>query len=192
MTDQTRHWLTRGAIALGVLIVGLAVGWIGRGAHDNVGVPRIAFYQDWRLACPADKDQKASCQLATDVADPRSGTRLAQLAIGRQADKNGDVVMVVTVPLTVLIPPGVGLQFGASTQTYPYMTCVAAGCVAMVPVDDKLRASMGGAQTMGLVVTAQNGRTVNLPISVQGYGDASKALQDTEAKRHSWWRRLWS
>jgi hypothetical protein len=45
---------------------------------------------------------------------------------------------------------------------------------------------------MALVVTAQNGRTVSLPVSVKGYSDARKALNNIEARRHSWWRRLWS
>lgn len=193
MTDQMRNWLTRGAIALGIFVVGLLVGWIARGSSNHSGdQARIVIYKDWRLACPTDTDPKLTCQLASDVVDPRSGQRLAQLTIGRQDDKDGKLILVVSVPLTVLIPPGLGLQIDANTQAYPYATCVASGCVAMVPADDKLLASLGSAKSMALDLTAENGKTVSLPVSVDGYADATKAFNQIEAKRHSWWRRLWS
>lgn len=189
-------WLTRGAIALGIFIVGAIVGWIGHGPGGHgADVSTIAFFDDWRLACPSDTDaktKKASCELATDAVDPKSGTRLAQITMGRELGTDNKRVMVLTVPLTVLIPPGVGLQFGTDTRTYQYVTCVPAGCVATVTLDDKLMDALSAAPAIALVVTAQNGKTVSLPVSVKGFGASSKALKDIEAKRASWWRRLWS
>jgi invasion protein IalB len=129
--------------------------------------------------------------MSSDVADPRTGTKLAQLSMGTQPNKTSEE-MVVSVPLTVLIQPGIGLQVGNDTKTYPYMTCIASGCVTMITMDDKVLGSLNTASSMALVVTAQNGRTVSLPVSVKGYSDARKALNNIEARRHSWWRRLWS
>jgi len=191
MNDQMGTWLTRGLIALGGLVVGLALGWIWHGAASGGDVARMSFYNDWRLVCPADKDEKASCGMTADLVDPRSGTKLAQLALGSQPGKT-DEELVISVPLTVLIPPGVGLQIGSDTKTYPYQTCVATGCVSIVKVDDALLKSLDGASSAALVVTAQNGRSVSLPVSVKGYSDARKAFNSIEARRHSWWRRLWS
>jgi invasion protein IalB len=111
--------------------------------------------------------------------------------MGTQPNKTSEE-MVVSVPLTVLIQPGIGLQVGNDTKTYPYMTCIASGCVTMITMDDKVLGSLNTASSMALVVTAQNGRTVSLPVSVKGYSDARKALNNIEARRHSWWRRLWS
>ncbi|HWA92693.1 MAG TPA: invasion associated locus B family protein [Rhizomicrobium sp.] len=190
MNDQTRTWLTRGGIALGVFVLGAIVGWL---LHSSgPGVQRVAFYKDWRLACPSDEDKKASCALATDVADQKSGTRLAQVTIGADAANKDKRVMVVTVPLTVLIAPGLGVQFGADTQTVAYVTCLPSGCVATVPVTDKLLGQLNDAGAMNLVVTAESGRAITLPVSVQGYKDAAAALNATEGKRNSWWKRLWS
>ena len=101
-------------------------------------------------------------------------------------------VLVVTVPLTVLIGPGLGIQLGTETQTAQYATCLPSGCVATLPVTDKLLDQLGGANTMNLVVTAENGRAISLPVSMGGYKDAVGALNSTEGKRRSWWRRLWS
>ena len=186
-----RNWLTRGAIALGIFIVGGFAGWLLHSHGDDVA--KISFYQDWRLACPADKDQKGACELAVDALDPKSGSKLAQITIARQSDKDDKRLMVVNVPLTVLIPAGLGIQFGsAAPQTFPYATCIASGCVAMIPVDDKIQTAMDAAPSMTLVVSTENGNPINIPVSVQGYGPASKTLKNNEAKRHSWWRRLWS
>lgn len=181
----------RGSIALGGLVVGLALGWIVRGPGSGGDTARMLFFNDWRMVCPADKDDKASCGMTADVVDPRSGTKLAQFALGSQPGKTEEE-LVISVPLTVLIPPGVGLQIGSDTKTYPYQTCVSTGCVSIVKVDDALLKSLDGASSMALVVTAQNGRSVSLPVSVKGYSEARKVFNNIEARRHSWWRRLWS
>ena len=109
MTNSMSTWLTRGAIALGFLVLGAIAGWILRGPGLDSNVGRIMVYQDWRLACPKDSEAKASCQLATEFVDQQSGTPLAQLALERL---DGKRTMSIRVPLTVLIPAGVGLQFG--------------------------------------------------------------------------------
>lgn len=185
-----RDWLTRGAMALGVFILGGLVGWVLRGSGSDAGTSRILMYKDWRLVCPADKDDKAFCTMTSELIDNKSGTKLAQLSFGKEDGKD---MLAVKVPLTVLIPAGVGLQFGSDTQTYQYATCAPDGCLAFIPVDDKLRASFLGAKSIGVVVTAsQNGKSVALPMSPQGYADAISSLNTIEARRHSWWRRLWS
>ncbi len=107
-----RTQLTRGGIALGILVVGLIAGWIGGVSTAHDGAAKIEVYKDWRLACPSDDDKKGSCALASDIADPSSGTHLAQITMGTQNDKPSQQVMVVTVPLTVLIQPGLGVRWG--------------------------------------------------------------------------------
>ena len=185
-----RTWLMRGIIALVCLVLGVALGWILRGPGIESNVGRIMVYQDWRLACPKDSDDKASCQLATELVDPKTGTPLAQIALTRF---EGKPTMSIRVPLTVLIPAGLGLQFGSDTKTYQYATCSAVGCFAFVPADDKLLDQLKSASSVSVVVTvSQNGKSAALPMSVRGYVEAAKALNTIEGKRHSWWRRLWS
>jgi invasion protein IalB len=187
MNDQMRNLLPRIAMALGVFIVGALAGWFLHGSGSD-GAASIRIYDDWRLVCPSDKEAKASCQLTSELIDPKSGTQLAQLALGSE---DGKQTLIVRVPLTVLIPAGVGVQFGTDTQTFQYGTCLPNGCLAFVPVDDKLRASFDNAKSLAVLVTAsQNGKSVSLPMSIKGYAEASKALNNTEASRHSWWRRL--
>lgn len=189
MNDQMKALLPRIAMGLGVFIVGALVGWFVRGSGGD-GAASIRVYDDWRVICPSDKDKdaKASCQLTSELVDPKSGTQLSQFAIGTE---DGKQTLVVRVPLTVLLPAGVGIQFGSDTQTFQYATCAASGCLAFVPFDEKLRSSFETAKSISVVVTAsQNGKSVSLPMSVKGYAEATKALNNSEARRHSWWRRL--
>src|SRR6185312_17157475 len=122
MNDQMGTWLTRGGIALGVFLVGMLAGWFAHGGHSDG--QRLNFYKDWRLACPDDTEKKAYCALATDVTEPRSGQRIAQITFGTEAKDADKRVIVVSVPLTVLIQPGVGLQVGDKTTTSKYATCL--------------------------------------------------------------------
>jgi len=191
MTDQTRTWLMRGVAALALLVVGGVAGWMMHGPGDDVA--KISFYKDWRLACPANTDQKGACELATDVVDQKSNQRIAQITVSRESDKSDAKVMVVSVPLTVFIPAGLGVQIGkAAAQTYQYSTCIPSGCIVMVPVDDKMFAALSGAPSVTFSVQTDRGTTINIPVQMGGYDIASKRYTQNEAKRHSWWQRLWS
>src|SRR6202000_2684049 len=159
MNDQMRTWLRRGAFALGGFVLGGIVGWAMHGSSGPT-VSRISFYKDWRLACPADDDKKASCALATDVSDPKSGTRLAQITMGVDAasKRQDQHVMVVTVPRPVRIARGVGVQIGTDAPTtVAYATCLPSGCVATLPVTDALADKLQAAASVGLAVTAGSG-----------------------------------
>lgn len=192
MNDPMRNWLTRGAIALGVFVVGLAVGWMWRGASSHITVSKLYVYQDWRVACPADNETKRTCAIASDATDPQSGQRIAEVSLGFEEGNLDKRAMVVTVPAGVLLQPGVGLQLGTDTKTYPYQTCLSTTCIAVIKLDDKMMDGIKQAGSINIVVADQRGRAFPLPVSVKGYGDALAAMNSIEAKRHSWWRRLWS
>ena len=184
--------LKRAGILLVVLVVGVVGGWIGRGVLAGpADVPTMRVYQDWRLFCPATKDMNVSCELTQDVIDQRGGTRLARLIMIKEKDKS--MILAVTVPLQVLLEPGMGLKIGDDQiRVSQYKTCTEEGCLSIIPVNDQLGASFAKAQQAGVVVAQPDGKAVELPFSMKGYGEAYKAFLSNEAKRKSWWRRLWS
>jgi invasion protein IalB len=184
--------LKRAGILLVVLVVGVVGGWIGRGVLAGpADVPTMRVYQDWRLFCPATKDMNVSCELTQDVIDQKGGTRLARLIMVREKDKS--MILAVTVPLQVLLEPGMGLKIGDDQiRVSQYKTCTEEGCLSIIPVNDQLGASFAKAQQAGVVVAQPDGKAVELPFSMKGYGEAYKAFLSNEAKRKSWWRRLWS
>ncbi len=179
-------------ILIAVLVVGGLAGWIGHGQLAGpADVPTMTVHQEWRLLCPALKDKDVSCELSQDVVDQRAGQRLARLIMVKEKDKS--LVLAVTVPLQVLLEPGLGLKLGDDKmRVYQYKTCTEEGCLSVIPVTDELEAAFAKAQQSSVAVAQPDGKGVELPFSMKGYGEAYAAFQSNEAKRKSWWRRIWS
>lgn len=185
----------RTAILAGVFVVAALLGWIGRGVL--AGPPdamTITAFSDWRLMCPSSKDKNASCRMSQDIVDTKSGQSIASMVVLKQIekDKTESTVLAVSVPLNVLLEPGIGLKFGNELKTYQYKTCTEAGCIALIPYDDQLEASLKSPGDASINVARLDGKTVQLPFSTKGYSEARKAFGHFEAKRSSWWWRLWS
>ena len=185
--------VSRILVALAIFVVGGVAGWIGRGMLAGPpDVPTIQMFQDWRLGCPVATDKENSCELSQEVINEKAHARVARLVMLHDKDKG--LVLAVTMPLDVLLEPGMGLKFGnEDIRAYQFKTCTEEGCVAVIPADAQLLASLDKAQEASVVVVAQqNAKTVAIPFSMKGYAEARKAFLDKEAKRSSWWRRLWS
>ncbi len=180
--------LVLGAVAL---VIGLVIGWAVRGvATYNANSQTVSSYQDWRTACPPAslKDQK--CQMIQDVLDGKTGTTVAQIAIGTDGGKDE---MVATLPLGLALEPGVGLILGTDpVRVFPYRTCSQTGCIAVLVLDDKASASLKSSKDGRVLVAGLDGKPVAIPLSLKGYGDAMSAWRSNEAKRGSWFWRLWS
>jgi invasion protein IalB len=183
------------AIWGGLFVVGALIGWIGRGVIAGpADVPTMQVYQDWRLICPARSEKDGHCRMTQDVVDSQSGQSVASVSIVNEVGKDKKVskVLVVNVPLGVLLDPGVGLKLGNDTKTYPYKTCLEGGCVAVVPADDALESMIADTSDASINVARLDNKVVPLPFSTKGFAEARKAYKNFEAKRSSWWWRLWS
>ena len=178
-------------ILLAVFIVGGLGGWIGRGQLVGPGdVPTMSIMQDWRVFCPARADDKASCELSQDVVDQKVGQRVARIVMLKENEKS--MVMAITVPLQVLLEPGIGLKIGDDqVRVFQYKTCTEDGCVSVIPLSKEIETALAKATDVNIVVAQPDGKPVGLPFSMKGYGDARSVFADSEAKRKSWWWRLW-
>lgn len=181
----------RSAIAVALLVIGLVVGWFGhRAIYAPPDLPTVSVYDDWRLACPKLGDKDATCELQQDVLDAKSHTELARLVIFRLKDDNQ---LIVTVPYNVLLDPGIGLAFGKDKpRVYPFETCNGVGCVVRIKYDDDLVKAIAAAPDARILFAGLDGKPVGLPFSLKGFVDANNAFASAEARRRSWWRRLWS
>ncbi|MGC9953043.1 MAG: invasion associated locus B family protein [Rhizomicrobium sp.] len=191
VSDLTPVLKTAG-ILLVVLVVGGVGGWIGRGLLAGPpDVPTMHIFQDWRLFCPDSKAKNLSCEMSQDVMDQKAGARVARLIMLKDKDKS--MVLAVTVPLQVLLEPGLGLKIGDDqVRVFQYKTCTEEGCLSIIPVNDQIETALGKAQRAGIEVARPDGKAVELPFSMKGYAEAYKVFLNNEAKRKSWWRRLWS
>jgi invasion protein IalB len=181
----------RSGLAAALLIVGLVVGWFGHKAlAAPPDVPTVSVYQDWRVACPEMSKQDGTCEIQQDVLDSKTRSQLARLAIFKL---NGANTLIVTVPFNVLLDPGIGLGLGNDKpRLYQFETCNGVGCLVRIPLDDNLAKAIGAAPQARILLAGLDGKPVGLPFSLKGYQDAMDAYSNAEAKRHSWWRRLWS
>ena len=174
------------------LVLGLILGWAGRGllTYPANSASDTAF-QDWRLVCPA-ASQKGSCQMTDDLLDTKSHQEVARLIMGKE---KGSLVLAITLPLGVSLEPGVGLTIGSDTKkikVYPYRTCAPIGCIAVLPVDVKLLASMNQAKDASIVFAGEDGKPVRLGFKMNGFADAQRAFNRNEVRRASWFWRMWS
>ena len=178
--------VTRIVLVLAVFVVGGLAGWIGRGVLAGpADVPTMSIYQDWRLLCPVLKDKDNSCELSQEVFNEKVHARVARLVMLKDKDKS--TVLAVTVPIDVFLEPGMGLRLGTDqVRVFQYKTCTEEGCLAVIPLDDQLIASLDKATDASVeVVAQQTSKAVALPFSTKGYSEARKAFLGNEAKRNS-------
>jgi invasion protein IalB len=188
MKTQTER-LVIGGVAL---LVGLLVGWMVRGvATYNSKAAQVAVYDDWRVTCPPADTKDANCELSSDIIDPTQQNPLARATI--TSDKDGNRIIGFTLPYGVALEAGMGLQLGKDpVKVYPYRTCNTVGCLATTPFTAALENSLKAQPDARIMFAGLDGKPVAVPMSFKGYNMAFRAWRGSEARRHSWFWRLWS
>ncbi len=78
------------------------------------------------------------CFIVQDIALKESGQRLLQVAVG-YPDEGTRPIAIVTVPLGILLPAGVGLAVDdAEGVRFPVQYCIALGCRSQIALDERL------------------------------------------------------
>jgi invasion protein IalB len=172
------------------LLIGLLLGWMVRGAATyNVHAAQVAAYDDWSVACPAADTKDRACELSSDLVS--NGSALARATI--TTDKDGKQVMGFTLPYGVALEAGMGLRIAKDpVKVYPYRTCNSVGCIAVTPFDSALANSLSNSGDASVLFAGLDAKPVSVPMSFKGYRRAMAAWKSAEAKRHSWFWRLWS
>jgi invasion protein IalB len=176
------------------LLVGLLLGWMGRGvATYNIHQASIATYEDWRVACPPSETKDTNCELSTDVVDRSQGTPSAVARATIATDKDGKQMIGFVLPYGVALEAGMGLRIGKDpVKVYQYRTCNTVGCIATTPFDAALSSSLQKADDAAVMFAGLDGKPVSVPMSFKGYQKSLSAWKSADARRHSWFWRLWS
>jgi invasion protein IalB len=185
--------LTERLVVGGVaLLVGLLLGWMVRGvATFNSNAAVLASYEDWRVTCPAATVENGSCELSTDIVDKSQPNPVARVTLTKGPD--GKQMIGFHMPLGVALEAGMGLTLGKDpVKVIPYRTCNAIGCIATAPYDEKMAAALKGATEAQIAFATLEGKPIGMPLSMKGYSNGLSAMNSAEAKRHSWFWRLWS
>jgi len=172
------------------LLVGLALGWMVHGLTGySTTTETVTNIQDWRTACPPATSKDQNCEMIQDILDSKTHSEIASVAIARDGGKQ---MLGVTLPLGVALEPGVGLSFGTDpVQVIQYRTCSPRGCLAELLLDDKLQASLNAGKDGRLLFAGLDNKPVEIPLSLKGFSAAQKLYRSNEAKRGSWFWRMW-
>jgi invasion protein IalB len=186
MSDMTERVVVGGV----ALLVGLGLGWVGHGLSGySTTTETITNFQDWRTACPAATVKDQGCEIVQDMLDSKTRNEIARIAYVKD---NGKPMIAVTLPLGVSLQAGMGISFGTDkAQTAGYRVCNGTGCVAELPVDAKLQASLDAGKDGKLIFAGLDNKPIPIPLSLRGFGDAQRAYRSNEAKRTSWIWRMW-
>jgi invasion protein IalB len=177
-------------VPLFFLLFGTALGWIGHNLIDPPGkVASVSLYNNWRVGCPALSEQKGACTMQLPVTEVQSGGTVANLLIGHSPT---GLKLVVTLPLDVLIVPGMGIVLGNDKMRgYRFETCTSAGCIATISLSDPLITSLDKAKKAQILFAMPTAKKpVSLGFSLEGFSQAYAAFVEDDARRHSWWRRM--
>lgn len=137
---------------------------------------RTETYDDWTLSCAIPTGQKESCRLIQLI---RSRTQIAQIAIGRPADKD-TMRLSVEIPANVWLPIDLKLIFSDKKTVIPttFRMCVGGSCIADADLTadqiEKLRAQTEPGN-IEYVSAAQT--DVSISVSFRGFVAAMDALK---------------
>ena len=182
-------------IGVVALLAGLLLGWMVRGVSTyNIHSAAVAIYDDWRVACPAAETKEGACELSTDIMDRTQPqpTPIARATI--TTDKDGKKIMGFILPYGVALEAGMGLRVGKDpVKVIQYRTCNTVGCIAQTPFDDAMATSLkNNTDDVAVMFAGLDGKPVTYPLSFKGYAKSYSAWKGDDARRKTWFWRLFS
>ncbi len=144
----------------------------------------IPTYGDWGKTCEksqpgADGKSKEVCYIFQNVSNKDNGKLVMQVRIGI-APQNRKPVLIVTLPLGVLLPPGAALVIEGLEKEpvkMPFLACAPEGCTTVGQVlDDKVVKAMKKHEKAAVRVALLNKKVLTLPVSLKGFSRAYIAL----------------
>ncbi len=135
-------------------------------------------YGDWGYKCDKSPDGKEElCYVFQNVTKKEGG----ELVLGvRIALREGqpDPLLVATVPLGSLLPPGAALVMdGVEPVKLAFFLCAAQGCTTVAtPLPAAMVKAMKAGEKAVIRVAAPNKQVVGLPLSLTGFTKAIGAI----------------
>lgn len=139
----------------------------------------VPTYGDWGYKCDkSPESDEELCYMFQNVTKKEGG----QLVMGaRIAYREGkpDPLIVVTVPLGSLLPPGAALVMeGVEPIKMTYFLCANEGCTTVAtPLSPAMVEAMKAGNQAVIRVAAPNKQVVGLPLSLNGFTAALGALK---------------
>ena len=133
----------------------------------------VEQFKDWIKECEKLKDPKGKelelCQISQTLVNTEINQPMLKVAAGYVPGKN-DAVLIITLPLGVILPPGVQLTVGeGKAARVPVTTCLPQGCQAGAQLDKEFTERLKKGSKLIVTFIGPDGKQVNAPISLSGF-----------------------
>jgi invasion protein IalB len=138
----------------------------------------VETFGDWGYKCePGQEEGTQLCYMFQNVTKKDSGQMVLGARIAYRPDKS-DPLLVLTVPLGSLLPPGAALVMdGVAPLELSYFLCSQEGCTTVAtPIPPALVAAMKKGERAVIRVAAPNNEVIGLPLSLMGFTKAINTL----------------
>lgn len=140
---------------------------------------KVPTFGDWGYNCEKSPDGKEElCYVFQNVTKKDGGQLVLGARIAYRPEQS-DPLLVITVPLGSLIPPGAALMMdGVDPLKLDYFLCAAEGCSTVAtPMPPALVDAMKKGEQAVVRVAAPNKQVVGLPLSLKGFTKALAELK---------------
>jgi invasion protein IalB len=182
-------WSLSGYRLIAVGAACLVAGWLAHGLFmQPANAPVVTAFDSWQLICPKRSQSDQSCALVQNVVASQSRATVLRFAIsGNTTTRTIDIATV----LNVLLPAGLGVKLDdGAMKLRPYRTCDGNACLVTIENDPAFYGDVTHAKRIQIFFAGLDGKTVSADLAMGSFKDAVSALDDAEAKRHSWLRRV--
>ena len=139
----------------------------------------VAQFRDWSKGCDEASGGKAKrCYIFEAVALNDSDQPILKAVIGHLTDDPKQTVLVLTAPLGVYLPAGIGLEGGKylSQEKHDYLTCDNKGCRAVIEMTDARVKAFRRAPKVKVTIEDGQHRAIEIPLSLHGFSDGLDSL----------------
>jgi invasion protein IalB len=133
----------------------------------------VEQFKDWIKECEKLKDPEGKeveiCQISQTLTNTEINQPMLKVAAGYVPGKK-DAVLIITLPLGVILPPGVQLTVGeGKAARVPVTTCLPQGCQAGAQLDKEFTERLKKGDKLIVTFIGPDGKQVNAPISLSGF-----------------------
>jgi len=133
----------------------------------------VEKFKDWIKECEKIKNPEGKeielCQISQTLTNTEVNQPMLKVAAGYVPNKE-DAVMIITLPLGVILPPGVQLTVGeGKAARVPITTCLPQGCQAGVQLDKEFTERLKKGTKLIVTFLGPDGKQINAPISLSGF-----------------------
>ena len=164
-------------LATGMLVMGFAISAFAQ--EEKSGLPGGATslqesYQDWNLTCQSNAPQIA-CAVSQQQTQ-QNGQRI--LAVELTRNSNGTLAGNLVLPFGLQLYSGASLQIdeGQPMAAQRFSTCVPAGCIVPLTLDEGTVAALRGGSALKIKVRSTDEKDVVLSVSLKGLAPALDRL----------------